>query len=94
MDAHYSIHGIGTDAIEGLWFPGNDHELVDREVLSFHPSVVITDDSAGGATSALHQYDRQCTCHARWRRPPDVPIRLHHRALNRGYQGQSNVGTI
>ncbi len=44
-DAHYSIHGIGTDAIEGLWFPGNDHELMDNEVLSFHPSVVITDEA-------------------------------------------------
>jgi Xaa-Pro aminopeptidase len=43
-DAHYSIHGIGTDAIEGLWFPGNDRELMEGEVLSFHPSVVFTEE--------------------------------------------------
>jgi len=43
-EAHYSIHGIGTDAIEGLWFPGNDRELLEGEVMSFHPSVVFKEE--------------------------------------------------
>ena len=44
-DDLFSVHGIGADAIEGLWFPGNDHELIEGEVLSFHPSVIIADES-------------------------------------------------
>ncbi|MFO1060684.1 MAG: M24 family metallopeptidase, partial [Dongiaceae bacterium] len=44
-DGHFSLHGIGTDAIEGIWAPGNDGELLDGEVVSFHPSVTFTDEA-------------------------------------------------
>jgi Xaa-Pro aminopeptidase len=56
-DVQYSIHGIGTDAIEGVWFPGNDHELLDGEVLSFHPSVVIADEPAARRVGFLGMTD-------------------------------------
>src|SRR5262249_10552104 len=40
-DAHYSIHGIGLDAIEGMWAPGNDRVLFENEVISFHPAITF-----------------------------------------------------
>ena len=56
-DSLYSIHGIGTDAIEGMWFPGNDRELKAGEVLSFHPAVVITDPAEARRLSFLGMTD-------------------------------------
>jgi Xaa-Pro aminopeptidase len=37
----YSIHGIGVDAIEGMWIPGNDRALKENEVVSLHPGVTF-----------------------------------------------------
>lgn len=37
----YGIHGIGTDAIEGMWVPGNDRVLKENEVVSLHPGVTF-----------------------------------------------------
>jgi Xaa-Pro aminopeptidase len=63
-DILYSMHGIGTDAIEGLWFPGNDQELLDGEVLSFHPSVVIADQAMARRVSFLGMTDNVLVTHA------------------------------
>jgi Xaa-Pro aminopeptidase len=40
-DSHYmfSLHGIGTDAIQGVWVPGNDRVLQDSEVVNVHPTI-------------------------------------------------------
>jgi Xaa-Pro aminopeptidase len=40
-DTHhmYSLHGIGTDAIQGVWVPGKDRELLDTEVVNLHPTL-------------------------------------------------------
>jgi Xaa-Pro aminopeptidase len=35
----YSMHGIGTDAIEGVWVPGKDRILRENEVVAIHPLV-------------------------------------------------------
>ena len=35
----YSLHGIGTDAIQGVWVPGKDRELRDTEVVNLHPTL-------------------------------------------------------
>lgn len=35
----YSLHGIGTDAIQGVWVPGKDRVLKDTEVVNVHPTV-------------------------------------------------------
>ena len=56
-DTNYSIHGIGADAIEGMWYPGNDRELKAGEVLSFHPSVMIPDPEAARRLSFLGMTD-------------------------------------
>ena len=47
MNPHsmYSIHGIGSDAIYGVWVPGNDRVLVENEIGNIHP-VVTFDDHA------------------------------------------------
>jgi len=44
-DAHYSLHGIGLDAIEGMWAPGNERPLRENEVVSFHPAVTFSDEN-------------------------------------------------
>ena len=40
-DSHYmfSLHGIGTDAIQGVWVPGNDRVLKATEVVNIHPTL-------------------------------------------------------
>jgi Xaa-Pro aminopeptidase len=40
-DTHhmYSLHGIGTDAIQGVWVPGQDRELLENEVVNLHPTL-------------------------------------------------------
>lgn len=40
-DTHhmYSLHGIGTDAIQGVWVPGKDRELRATEVVNLHPTL-------------------------------------------------------
>jgi Xaa-Pro dipeptidase len=43
-DAGYSLHGIGADAIEGMWIPGNDRILEENEVVSLHPAITFTDE--------------------------------------------------
>ncbi len=40
----YSIHGIGADAIEGMWIPGNDRVLEENEVVSLHPGVTFANN--------------------------------------------------
>ncbi|MGE2731480.1 M24 family metallopeptidase [Mycolicibacterium vaccae] len=38
-DKHRSfhLHGIGTDAIQGVWVSGNDRVLVENEIVNVHP---------------------------------------------------------
>lgn len=36
----YTIHGIGSDAIQGMWVPGQDRVLVEDEVVNIHPVIV------------------------------------------------------
>lgn len=38
-DQHRSfhLHGIGTDAIQGVWVSGNDRVLLENEVVNIHP---------------------------------------------------------
>ncbi|CAN5506462.1 aminopeptidase PapA [soil metagenome] len=38
-DLHRSfhLHGIGTDAIQGVWVSGNDRVLLENEVVNIHP---------------------------------------------------------
>ncbi|WP_193045372.1 M24 family metallopeptidase [Mycolicibacterium baixiangningiae] len=38
-DQHRSfhLHGIGTDAIQGVWVSGNDRILLEHEVVNIHP---------------------------------------------------------
>lgn len=40
-DTHFmfSLHGIGTDAIQGVWVPGNDRVLKEDEVVNIHPTL-------------------------------------------------------
>ncbi len=40
-DTHhmYSLHGIGTDAIQGVWVPGKDRQLRANEVVNLHPTL-------------------------------------------------------
>lgn len=40
----FSLHGIGTDAIQGVWVPGNDRELKESEVVNIHPTVKFSSD--------------------------------------------------
>lgn len=35
----FSLHGIGSDAIQGVWVPGNDRVLKEDEVVNIHPTV-------------------------------------------------------
>jgi Xaa-Pro aminopeptidase len=35
----FSLHGIGTDAIQGVWVPGNDRPVKETEVVNIHPTV-------------------------------------------------------
>jgi Xaa-Pro aminopeptidase len=56
-DSNYSIHGIGSDAIEGMWYPGNDRELKAGEVLSFHPAVIFPDPEEARQLSFLGMTD-------------------------------------
>lgn len=35
----FSLHGIGSDAIQGVWVPGNDRVLKEDEVVNVHPTV-------------------------------------------------------
>lgn len=56
-ETNYSIHGIGADAIEGMWYPGNDRELKAGEVLSFHPAVMIPDPEEAKRLSFLGMTD-------------------------------------
>jgi Xaa-Pro aminopeptidase len=41
----YSLHGIGTDAIEGFVFPDDDVTLAENEVVSYHPAIQFADES-------------------------------------------------
>lgn len=56
-DSNYSIHGIGTNAIEGMWFPGNDREFKRGEVISFHPAVLFPDPEVARPISFLGMTD-------------------------------------
>jgi Xaa-Pro aminopeptidase len=56
-ESNYSIHGIGSDAIEGMWYPGNDRELKAGEVLSFHPAVVFPNSDEARELSFLGMTD-------------------------------------
>lgn len=40
----FSLHGIGTDAIQGVWVPGNNRVLKEDEVVNVHPTVQFPDD--------------------------------------------------
>jgi Xaa-Pro aminopeptidase len=37
----FSLHGIGTDAIQGVWVPGNDRVIAENEVVNIHPAIVF-----------------------------------------------------
>jgi len=43
-DTHFmfSLHGIGTDAIQGVWVPGNDRVIAENEVVNIHPTIEFT----------------------------------------------------
>lgn len=48
-DQHRSfhLHGIGTDAIQGVWVSGNDRPLAENEVVNIHPHrLFATDEEA------------------------------------------------
>lgn len=55
--SNFSLHGIGADAIEGIWYPGNDKTLVEGEVVSFHPSIVFEDAKKAERLSFLGMTD-------------------------------------
>ena len=55
--SNFSLHGIGADAIEGMWFPGNDKSLLEGEVVSFHPSLVFADSKKAERLSFLGMTD-------------------------------------
>lgn len=40
----FSLHGIGSDAIQGVWVPGNDRVLAEDEVVNIHPTVQFPSD--------------------------------------------------
>jgi Xaa-Pro aminopeptidase len=40
----YSLHGIGTDAIEGFVYPDDNVELLENEVVSYHPAIHFPDE--------------------------------------------------
>ena len=37
MHRSFHLHGIGTDAIQGVWVSGNDRVLLENEVVNIHP---------------------------------------------------------
>ena len=43
-EAGYALHGIGADAIEGMWIPGNDRILKENEVVSLHPGITFASE--------------------------------------------------
>jgi Xaa-Pro aminopeptidase len=43
-EAGYALHGIGADAIEGMWIPGNDRVLKENEVVSLHPGITFASE--------------------------------------------------
>lgn len=42
----YTAHGIGLDAHEAPWFPGNDQELRAGMMMNLHPQVSVADPAA------------------------------------------------
>jgi Xaa-Pro aminopeptidase len=42
--AGYALHGIGADAIEGMWIPGNDRVLKENEVVSLDPGITFASE--------------------------------------------------
>jgi len=55
--SNYSLHGIGADAIEGMWAPGNDKPLLAGEVVSFHPSLTFDDPGMAERLSFIGMTD-------------------------------------
>lgn len=47
-DVHcmYSLHGIGTDAIQGVWVPGLNRTVLENEVVNIHPPVNFSEEDA------------------------------------------------
>ena len=45
-DVHnmFSLHGIGTDAIQGVWVPGRDRQLREDEVVNVHPTTEFSSE--------------------------------------------------
>jgi Xaa-Pro aminopeptidase len=45
MNPHsmYHLHGISSDAIHGVWVPGNDRVLKETEIVNIHPVVMFED---------------------------------------------------
>jgi Xaa-Pro aminopeptidase len=43
----FSLHGIGTDAIQGVWVPGKDRELRENEVVNLHPTLDFSHEDLG-----------------------------------------------
>jgi Xaa-Pro aminopeptidase len=40
----FSLHGIGTDAIQGVWVPGKDRVLHETEVVNVHPTLEFNEE--------------------------------------------------
>ena len=40
----FSLHGIGTDAIQGVWVPGRDRQLREDEVVNVHPTTEFSSE--------------------------------------------------
>ena len=70
----YSIHGIGTDAIQGVWVPGNDRVLKENEVVNIHP-VVHFEDHAEAREVRLARDHRQRVGHTERRCLHDARLR-------------------
>lgn len=49
----YTAHGIGLDAHEAPWFPGNDQELRPGMMLSLHPQVRVADPARRAAVGGI-----------------------------------------
>ena len=43
----YNLHGIGHDAIEGVWVPGNDRACQENEIVNVHCWVDFADPADG-----------------------------------------------
>jgi hypothetical protein len=50
----YSLHGIKTDAIQGVWVPGNDRVMIENEVVNIHPAVHVDDRGFVGDDIKFH----------------------------------------